>query len=591
MMDTDEIARRRSIADAARTDFVRWSNPRSLDAAWDGRAERAAAYIPAGSRVLDLGCGAMALERYLAEGCTYQPCDLVARDARTLVCDFNAGDFPVGFDCDVVSALGVLEYIADVPAFLAKLRALNVPAILSYSATDRNGPPDRRALGWVNDYTQAEIIALYAAAGFPHYAGAPIENGQILLRLEPDSIAAQPAEDAPAATARLAARMIPAYSRVLAIGPDSRALETLLPIGCAHEAADVVPGETTADIVVLLRADDALAVAARRLARPLVCAWPATGPDDPDLAGLGETMKGAGFRLQCAEQATPALRLLKWVPEREAPETPDATKRVLVLSYYNIANFGDRLGYHVLNSVLPADAEVTYGTLHPWSVPDRDFDLLILGIGNSLMARDALMPELDALIDRVPHTIGIFGTHFRDQFLPPERARALDMLLGKLTTWWARYEEDIFAFGRGRSNVRHLGDWLIAAFPMAVPTQDKGLTIPAEILGQEVPLDRTIQRIQAYRGVSSARLHTLLCALTSADHVSYQEQRVSDDPTKESGKFRSMLIDIFGRTFEEGQLFAVDREAVIRYKKKVEANLADLRAELAELLERTRNDA
>ncbi|HMI20635.1 MAG TPA: hypothetical protein VK533_13940 [Sphingomonas sp.] len=582
-MDNDEVARRRNIADAADPQFLPWSDPRSLHAVWDGRAKRAATYIPAGSRVLDLGCGAMALERYLAEGCTYQPCDLVARDARTLVCDFNEGEFPVGFDCDVVSVLGVLEYVADVPAFLAKVRALNCPVVLSYSASDRPGYATRAP--WVNAYTQAEFIAVCAAAGFSHYVGAPIKNAQILLRLEPDPVAPQPTEDAQAAMLRLAAGMIPAYSRVLGIGPDSRALEALLPIGCAYESADTVPAETMADIVVLLRSDDALAAAARSLGQPLVCAWPATGLDAPDLVALGETMKGAGFRLQCAEQATPALCLLKFVPEPYAAEAPGTTKRVLVLSYYNIANFGDRLGYHVLNSVLPADAEVTYGTLHPWSVPDRDFDLLILGIGNSLMARDALMPELDALIDRIPHAIGIFGTHFRDQFLPPERAAALDTLLGKLTTWWARYEEDILAFGRGRANVRHLGDWLIAAFPMAVPTQDKGLTIPAEILGQEVPLDRTIQRIQAYRAVSSARLHTLLCALTSADHVLYQEQRVSDDPTKESGKFRSMLVDIFGRTFEEGQLFAVDRDAVIRYKKKVEANLADLREELSSLLE------
>ena len=45
---------------------------------------------------------------------------LAARDARTLVCDFNAGEFPVGFECDVISVLGVLEYIVDVPAFLRR---------------------------------------------------------------------------------------------------------------------------------------------------------------------------------------------------------------------------------------------------------------------------------------------------------------------------------------------------------------------------------------------------------------------------------------------------------------------------------------
>jgi hypothetical protein len=250
-----------------------------------------------------------------------------------------------------------------------------------------------------------------------------------------------------------------------------------------------------------------------------------------------------------------------------------------------MANFGDRLGYHVLNGLLPANAEVTYGTLYPWSVPDRDYDLLILGIGNSLIANDACMPELARLLAKVPRAIGIFGIQFREQYRDPAAAKALDAILAKLTTWWARYEEDVLAFGRGRANVRHLGDWLVSAFPIAAPTLDKGLTIPPDIISQEVALDRMIQRIQAYRGVSSARLHTLLCALTSADDVSYQEQRIEGGDGRESGKFRSLLYDVFGRTFDEDALFRVDREAVIRYKRKVEANLVDLRAELFGLLD------
>jgi hypothetical protein len=47
----------RELALAQKTDTGRWSNPDSLEAAWDGRAELAAQFIPAGARVLDLGCG------------------------------------------------------------------------------------------------------------------------------------------------------------------------------------------------------------------------------------------------------------------------------------------------------------------------------------------------------------------------------------------------------------------------------------------------------------------------------------------------------------------------------------------------------
>ena len=68
---------------------------------------------------------------------------------------------------------------------------------------------------------------------------------------------------------------------------------------------------------------------------------------------------------------------------------------------------------------------------------------------------------------------------------------------------------------------------------------------------QELPLDRVIQQIQKHKLVISERLHPLLCALTSAERVAYQEQRESGSGTAVSGKFRTMLIDVFGRTFPE----------------------------------------
>jgi hypothetical protein len=88
-----------------------------------------------------------------------------------------------------------------------------------------------------------------------------------------------------------------------------------------------------------------------------------------------------------------------------------------------------------------------------------------------------------------------------------------------------------------------------------------------------------------YRGVTSGRLHPLLCSLTSADEVSYQEQRNKAESNQESGKFRSLLYDMFGQVFEEDQLFPVDREAVALYKQKVDANLLELRAEIRRLLD------
>jgi len=100
---------------------------------------------------------------------------------------------------------------------------------------------------------------------------------------------------------------------------------------------------------------------------------------------------------------------------------------------------------------------------------------------------------------------------------------------------------------------------------------------------KNLPLDRIITQIQQYRRVFSTRMHPLLCALTSAEQVAYVEQRESRSG-QVSGKFESMLLDIFGRTFPENRLWTVDRSAVIRYRDQVRRKLTDLETTLGALL-------
>ena len=203
-------------------------------------------------------------------------------------------------------------------------------------------------------------------------------------------------------------------------------------------------------------------------------------------------------------------------------------------------------------------------------------DLLILGLGNSLFSR-LLSDELLALLDRAPRRIGIFGTQYRDA-LPVDR---LNAVLDRLDTWHARYEEDALIYGRGRSNVRHLGDWLIDAFPMATPAIDDMLEIRStDVHGAS--LDRVISQIQMYKRVTSGRLHPLMCALTSAEAVAYDEQDEMGEGL--SGKFRSMLIDVFGREPPPQQLWRVNRPAVVSYKQKVRAGVRTLTADIAQVL-------
>ena len=262
-----------------------------------------------------------------------------------------------------------------------------------------------------------------------------------------------------------------------------------------------------------------------------------------------------------------------------APVAALATKRVHVISYCNAKNFGDRLGFHVLNQLLPAHAEVTWGTLNPLTAVPRDTDLLVIGIGNSLFG-NLLSDGLIQAARNAKAAIGIFGTQYRDDLL---RAK-LDRLLPNLTHWYARYQDEALLYGGGSAKVSHLGDWLVNAFPMARGTEERMLNITNDLLNLEVPLDRFIQFTQLHRRVMSSRLHPLLCALTSAEEVGYHEQREMPGSDKESGKFRSMLLDIFDRQFPEGVMWRVDRQRVLAYKVKVEASIAHLRNHLGQLL-------
>ena len=193
---------------------------------------------------------------------------------------------------------------------------------------------------------------------------------------------------------------------------------------------------------------------------------------------------------------------------------------------------------------------------------------MVLGIGNSLF-KPLLGDDVLDIVSRGKAAIGIFGTQYRELIPRP----AIDRVLDRLDTWFARHEDDVLLYGRGRNNVVHLGDWLIDQFPMTRGTEDNPLQIVGE-LQEGHALDRAIQVIQRHKAVFSTRLQPLLCALTSAELVAYAEQPLPQMPNIVSGKFRSMLIDVFGRSYPERQFFLVDRDAVTRYKARIHRNVA-----------------
>jgi hypothetical protein len=404
----------------------------------DTRAELAAQFIPAGSRVLDLSFGGSALQNLLPTGCSYQGCDRVDRGSGSIVCDLNAGDFPTqaAANSDIIVLLGALEQIADVESFFTHLRFCKQDIILSYCPPDLSGERDRAALGFVNHLSFYDLALLFDRYGFRIECTAPIDDMQIMMRLTP-----------------------------------------------TEKLASIVP---------------------------------------------------------CS---------------------------VAVVSSGDGGNFGDRLGFHMINALLPGEADVHHLTFNTLDQAHDKYDLVVLGTGNS-MFKPLLGDDVLDIVSRGKASIGIFGTQYRE--LIPRAA--LDRLLDRLDTWFARCEDDVLMYGRGRKNVVHLGDWLIDQFPMARGVLDEPLQISEEIRPEHA-LDHAIRIIQRHRQVYSARLHPLLCALTSAELVAYAEQPDAQAPEIVSGRFRSMLIDIFGRTYPEKKFFIVDRDAVTRYKSRVHNNI------------------
>lgn len=415
--------------------------------ATDARAELAAQFIPAGSRVLDLSAD-MALERSLPSGCSYQGRDRVTCDGGQ-ACNIAGGDFPTkaAGQSDIIVMLGVLEHIADVENLFTHLRFCKQDVILSYRATDLVSGGDRAALGLANALSFYDLALLFDRYGFRIECTAPVDGGQVLMRL------------------------------------------------------------------------------------------------------------------------TPTDRL-----------KPVAACSVAVVSDSNFGTFSGRLGCQMINALLPGEADVHnlyFGSLHE---ARKKYDLVVLGLGGG-MFQPLLGDHVLDIVGRAKSAIGIFGTQYRDLIPRP----SLDRLVDRLDTWFARYEDDVLMYGRGRGNVRHLGDWLIDQFPMNTATLDEPLQIVDE-LRVDHAFDRAIQVIQCHRNVYSTRLHPLLCALTAAETVSYAEQPSPQMPGIVSGEFRSMLIDIFGRSYPENQFFMVDRDAVRRYKAQVHRNVAAVRERIDSIL-------
>ena len=255
--------------------------------------------------------------------------------------------------------------------------------------------------------------------------------------------------------------------------------------------------------------------------------------------------------------------------------------RIMVVSTAGWANFGDRLGVHLLNKILPSTAVVYHSHLPTLLPPPEPCDMVIVGLGGS-MFKNTLSEELIAYVKQFPRRVGIFGTQYRNV----ETEALLGRLLSSLDVWAARYQDDMDAYRQYASVSIHLGDWLIDAFQLSDWSRDTlhpTIIVSPAIRDEPRPLDCIIADIQKARNVHSYRLHPLLCALTSAEKIKWTEQ--DEFGLGPSGKFTAMFRDVFGHDVPQNTWWPVNRPAVAQYKAKVGRNINYLRGIIGYLLD------
>jgi hypothetical protein len=373
----------------------------------------------------------------------------------------------------------------------------------------------------------------------------------------------------------LVTQFIPSGARILEV--DAASLTRHLPFGCMYRSAkrEVVTAETAEkyDLIVMLAplqtqtGAEAFLSELAKAERPLLISY--RNDDRLTFHSLVRLIGRNGFRVETSANVSDHEMLLRIAPARKVPAVSPCSVAVLAGGL----TFGERLGRQMIASLLPGEADVHYVDLGDLSSARETYDLVILGAGQGLF--HPLFDEhvLDVL-KRGRNAIGIFGTQQRE-LLPRV---AVDHLLDNLDIWFARTRDDVMLYGRGRDNVTYLGDWMIEQFPLGHGRETELLTLNEDALC-DLPLDRSIAAIQRHNAVFARALAPFLCALNSADTIAY-----ADNLTVPSGEFRSLLIDIFGRSFPDNDFFQVDREAVLRYRARVHRNVALMRARIDALL-------
>ena len=166
---------------------------------WDGRNAIIAGFIPAGSSVLDIGCGPQTLRQHLPAGCRYQPCDMIKSTPDVILCDVNSGLYPqVNERFDYVVCSGVFEYVRNEAEFLSRIPTYAPNVILSYNPLSpkchRKTKLERLAGSWVNHHTREELEKTFDAAGLTWKALHTSDLDEVIYSLQGPAGKVKPAK-------------------------------------------------------------------------------------------------------------------------------------------------------------------------------------------------------------------------------------------------------------------------------------------------------------------------------------------------------------------------------------------------------------
>lgn len=149
------------------SDHARWSTSENLSQSWDERAKIATEWIPAQAKVADIGCGNMAVEKFLRDS-VYIPVDLYPRDERTTVCNLNVEVLPESIveRADHATLLGVIEYLLEPKQLLSRLANAGITVVCTYQLADFTGREERDRNGWFNHLRAIDMLEFFADCGF-----------------------------------------------------------------------------------------------------------------------------------------------------------------------------------------------------------------------------------------------------------------------------------------------------------------------------------------------------------------------------------------------------------------------------------------